>query len=111
MAIFFEGPYIKADGNLSKQLVIGRAATNSRTAVTKIARLLSKDGTRKKKVVTGEIPEKGFYVRTQGGRVVKLPKVLKRAIAQHKRLLRKTSKAAARVMDKPKTSRIAKFFR
>ena len=110
MAIFFEGPYIKADGNISKQLVIGRASTTSRTAVTKIAKLLSKDSKRKKVVITGEIPEKGFYVRTQNGRVVKVPKVLKRALAQHKRMLRKTSKAAA-AAGKPKTSRVAKFFK
>jgi len=107
MAIFYEGPYIKADGLPSKQIVIGRVGTMSRTITTKIAKLLSRDGQRKKKVVTGSIPERGFTVRTQSGRVVKTPKIIKRAEAFHRKLVakaRKTSRA-------PKTSRVAKFFR
>lgn len=106
-ALFYEGPYIKADGNISKQIVIARASTRSRTAVTKIAKTLSKDGKRKDKVVTGTIPEIGFYVRAQSGRVVKLPKAVKRAREHHRVLLRKTSRSAG----SRKTSRVAKFFK
>lgn len=104
-AIFYEGPYVKADGRISKQIVIARASTKSRTVVTKIAKILSKYSTRANTVVTGKIPSRNFYVRTESGRVVKLPKALKRVDEWRKGLPRNSSKSSRRTSRKRKTSR------
>lgn len=107
-AIFYEGPYIKADGKVSKQIVIARASTKSRTVVTKIAKILSKYGARAKTVVTGEIPSRNFYVRIESGRAVKLPKALRRAIEWRKGLPRNSGKSSRKTSMKRKTSRASR---
>jgi len=84
MAILFEGPYIKADGHISKQVIIGRLRTTSRTIVTIVAKALSREG--RGIVVTAEVPEKNFHVRAFKGRVVAMPAILQRIYkAQHKK--------------------------
>jgi hypothetical protein len=97
MAIFYEGPYIKADGTPSKQMVIGRLHTTSRTLTTIIAKALSREG-RSGIVVTAHVPEKRFRVRASKGRVVKIPAILQHAY-----------KAQAKTSRKPKVSRHAKL--
>lgn len=94
MATFYVGPYVKPGGGLSKQIVVGRVATSSKDVVIKIAKLLSKDGGHPKTVVTGEIPEKNFYVRTQDGRVVKLPRLVRKVVVERRRELRKAAKTS-----------------
>lgn len=93
-AVFYNGPYVKPGGGLSKQVVIGRLNTSSRDLVTKVAKLLSKDGGHPGTVVTAEIVGRNFHVRTKDGRQVQVPAVLKRAMAARKREIRKLAKTS-----------------